>query len=119
MTNVVLYGLAGIGLVFGLGLVLGLAADYAAFDPTSGGYEPPYDDYTGEPIDWENETYTTERGMVKTGYVLDTHVDCTSGIIRFEVLNGPTVAFRELSDRALAVHEPRLACQERGSESEF
>ena len=115
----VLYGLAAIGLLFTLGVVFGVAADYAAFDPTSGGYEPPYENYSGEPLDWESEAYTTQTGMVKPGYVVDVHLDCRTGMLSFELVNGPVVDFRPLSDRALAVHEPREACQERGFDPEF
>ncbi|MEY7851456.1 hypothetical protein AB7C87_19910 [Natrarchaeobius sp. A-rgal3] len=115
----VLYGFAVIGMGFTLVLVLGLAADYAAFDPTSGGYEPPYDDYSGEPIDWESEAYTTQKGMVKPGYVMDVHLDCTTGMLSFDVVNGLRVDFRPLSDRAIAIHEPREACQDRGFHPDF
>lgn len=116
---IVLYGFAVLGLVLSLAVVTGLVLDIASFDRTSGGYEPPYTDYTGEPIDWDNETYVTNTGMVGTGYVLDIHVDCTNGMISFEVLSVATVNYRELSDRAIAVHGPREACQERGFEPQF
>jgi hypothetical protein len=35
------------------------------------------------------------------------------------VLGTVTVDYRELSDRALAIHEPREACIERGFEPQF
>ncbi len=82
------------GLVVGAFAVLGLAlagmlvggviADGLSFDRTSGGYEPPYTGYTGEPIDWE-AAHVTEEGFFKDGYVLDLYVDCTTGMVSFEV----------------------------------
>ena len=33
-------------------LATGTVIDVMSFDRTSGGYDPPYTDYTGEPIDW-------------------------------------------------------------------
>lgn len=117
--TIVLYSFAVIGLVFILGIVIGLAVDYATFDSTSGGYEPPYDDYSGEPIDWKSEAYTTQTGMVKPGYVVDLYLDCTTGMLSIEVLNGPTVDFRPVSDRAIAIHDPQEACRDRGFDPEF
>ncbi|WP_410765606.1 hypothetical protein [Haloferax sp. DFSO60] len=117
--RVVLYTFAVVGLLFTLGIALGLAVDYATFDPTSGGYEPPYDDFSGEPIDWESEAYTTKTGMFKPGYVVDIHLDCTTGMLSFELLNGPIVNFRPVSDRAIAIHDPRDACRNRGFYPEF
>jgi hypothetical protein len=111
---VVIYGFAVLGVIFSVAIIAGLALDIASIDGTSGGYEPPYSDFTGEPIDWDTETYTSQTGMVSTGYVLDVHTDCTSGMISFEVLGVATVDYRELSDRAIAIHQPREACQERG-----
>jgi hypothetical protein len=79
----VIYGFAALGLVLSLALVAGLAIDVASIDRTSGGYEPPYTDYSGEPIDWDGETYTTQTGVVSTGHVIDVHTDCTTGVISF------------------------------------
>ena len=117
--NSILYGLAAIGFLFTLGIVLGMIAANTAFDPTTGDYEPPYDDYSGEPLDWDSEAYTTQTGMVKPGYVVDAHLDCRTGMLSFELLNGPVVDFRPVSDRAIAIHRPREACQERGFDPEF
>jgi hypothetical protein len=93
-------------------VLAGLGADIRSFDTTSGGYEPPYEDFTGEPIDW-SQTETTEAGMRKPGHVVAFALDCTSGMIRFETL-GLRLDFRPVSPRALAVHKPREACAERG-----
>ena len=48
----VVYALAVLGFALSLLLVVGFVADIRATDRTSGGYEPPYTGYTGEPIDW-------------------------------------------------------------------
>jgi hypothetical protein len=117
LRNVLVYGLATLGVLFALLLSVGVLADYRNFDRTEGGYEPPYTDYTGEPIDW-SQAYATPTGMFTNGRVLDTHVNCTTGMISFEVF-GQRFDWRELSPRALAVHDPRSACEELGFEPEF
>lgn len=103
-----------IAITVGLALLVaaGITADLRSFDPTSGGYEPPYTDYTGQPIDW-TALETTETGFHKPGYVVDIYADCRNGMIHFEVL-GIVVPFRKLSPRAMAVHEPDEACAELG-----
>jgi hypothetical protein len=108
---------ASVGALAILLLGLGIVSDVRAFDRTSGGYDPPYTEYTGEPIDWD-QTYQTSTGMYSAGYVINTHVDCTTGMITFEIF-GIQGEFRELSERALAVHKPREACEERGFSPEF
>jgi hypothetical protein len=110
-------GLVAAGILLLVGIAAGLVADVRAFDQTRGGYEPPYADYTGEPIDWSN-VETTPSGMRRAGYVVDVEVDCTSGMIQFAAF-GLTVPFRELSPRALVVHKPRQACVHRGFDPEF
>lgn len=110
-------GLAAAGTLLLAGIAAGLVADVRAFDQTRGGYEPPYAGYTGEPIDW-TIVETTPSGMRKAGYVVDVEVDCTSGMIQFAAF-GLTVPFRELSPRALVVHQPRQACVHRGFDPEF
>lgn len=111
------YGLTGFGALALLLFVVGLAVDYRNFDRTSGGYDAPYTDYRGEPIDWST-AHITSNGMLRTGYVLNTYVDCSSGMVSFEVY-GQTFNWRELSPRALAVHQPAEACRELGFEPWF
>jgi hypothetical protein len=106
-----------VGMATILLLAAGALADVLAIDPTSGGYEAPYTDYSGDPIDWD-ETYVTSNGMHTPGHVIDTHVDCTTGMISFNIF-GLSFDYRELSPRALAVHEPREACLERGFNPQF
>jgi len=96
---------------------VGITADVRSFDSTSGGYELPYTDYTGQPID-RAALEATETGVHKPGYVVDVHANWTTGMIYFEVL-GIVVPFREFSPRALAVHKPRKACTELGFDPKF
>ena len=98
-------------------LATGIVADFMSFDRTDGGYEPPYEDYTGEPVDWTT-VETTPTGMYKNGYVLDVRVNCTSGMMQFDIF-GMVIPFRKFSPRAIAVHKPREACLERGFTPEF
>jgi hypothetical protein len=109
--------LAVVGLVLAALLVGGVIADGLSFDRTSGGYEPPYTGYTGEPIDWE-AAHVTEEGFFKDGYVLDLYVDCTTGMVSFEVY-GRRWDWRELSGRALVVHRPAEACESEGFRPDF
>jgi hypothetical protein len=103
---------AAIGVVLAAGLGAGFALDVAAFDNTRGGYDPPYTNYTGEPIDW-SVMDVTPTGMASRGHVINVLVDCTTGMMHFETF-GVAIPFREFSPRALAVHQPREACMERG-----
>ena len=69
-------------------VLAGLVADIRSFDPTSGGYEPPYEDFAGEPIDW-SQTQTTAQGMRKPGHVVSVTVDCTSGMMHYRDAGPP------------------------------
>lgn len=109
--------LAVVGLVLAALLVGGVIADGLSFDRTSGGYEPPYTGYTGEPIDWE-AAHVTEEGFFEDGYVLDLYVDCTTGMVSFEVFQ-QRWDWRELSGRALVVHRPAEACESEGFRPDF
>lgn len=108
---------AAIGLGATILLAAGLALDVMAFDTTAGGYEPPYTDYTGTPIDW-SAMDVTPTGMASRGHFVNVLVDCTSGMITLEAFK-LQVPFRPLSPRAVAVHKPREACRERGFMPEF
>ena len=96
----------------GLGLMLYVAAeavaDFSVFDQTRGGYEPPYEGWTGTPIDW-SIVDVSPTGFARRGRVLDVLVDCTSGEITMDLL-GLRIPFRGFSERALIVHKPREAC---------
>lgn len=113
------WSIVGVALAAIVGFGVLAAIDIAAIDPTSGGYEPPYTDYDGDPIDWDADTDITDVGMVRRGYVLHTHTDCTTGMIRVEVFGLVGFDYRQLSDRALAVHDPHGACEARGFEPAF
>jgi hypothetical protein len=115
--GLVVRALAVLALALAALLVGGVIADGLSFDRTSGGYEPPYTDYTGEPIDWE-AAHVTEEGFFKDGYVVDLYVDCTAGAVSFEVY-GRRWDWREFSGRALAVHEPAEACESEGFTPDF
>jgi hypothetical protein len=108
---------AAIGLVLTTLLIIGIVQDASNFDRTRGGYEPPYVGYTGEPIDWATLDVTA-NGMAGRGRVINVLVDCTSGMMHFELF-GLAIPFREFSPRALAVHKPREACLERGFSPDF
>ncbi len=106
--------LAGLGVT---ALIIGAAIDICGFDRTRGGYEPPFDDWTGTPIDW-SEVTTTPTGMLREGFVIDFLADCTTGMIHGRIA-GITIPFRPFSERAIAVHKPREACIARGFSPRF
>lgn len=99
-------------------VVGGLLADLTTIDETRGGYEAPFEGWTGTPIDWEAQA-VNDDGFVKTGYVLTIRLDCTTGINTGEVLGIDLPYERALSERALAVHAPREACTAAGFEPGF
>lgn len=105
-----LFAITG-ALALGL-LAVGITVDALAFDRTRGGYEAPYTDFTGPPIDW-TDVATTRQGMVGRGYVVDVEIDCTTGMMVMEVF-GLRIPFRTFSERAIAVHKPREECAARG-----
>jgi len=108
---------AVIGLLAVVGLVVGLVADYSSFDRTSGGYEAPYSGWTGTPIDWTTAD-VSKAGFRKQGYVMDVAVNCTTGMITFELF-GARYDYRAFSARAIAVHKPREACTAQGFTPQF
>ena len=118
LRNILVYTFAGLGFVFSVLLVAGLVADYRNFDPTSGGYEPPYTGYTGTPIDFD-AGYRTEDGIYGPGWVWSSDLDCTTGRVTFHFFNKLDVEWRKVSPRAIAIHKPQDACRRRGFEPEF
>lgn len=96
---------------------VGVFLDYRSFDRTSGGYEPPYTDWTGTPIDWA-ATERTAEGFQQNGRIINSRLNCTTGMITFEVAMF-SFDYRVVSPRAIAVHRPREACQDAGFSPQF
>lgn len=95
-----------------------LVRDVARIDPTSGGYESPYTDVRGEPIDWSAMRVTDTGFRDDGGWLLNTSLDCTTGQLRGHV--GPfTFDYRKLSERAIVVHQPQEACEAAGFSPEW
>lgn len=97
--------------------VVGAGLDLREFDRTRGGYEPPYEGWTGTPIDFSAGAVTS-TGFLDPGRVLSTTLDCTTGMIAMVVL-GVGTDYRVVSPRAIAVHRPREACVEAGFDPRF
>ena len=108
---------AVLGIVLSGALLVGFVADVRNVDHTSGGYEAPYTDWTGTPIDWSTGSVSA-TGIRSRGYVFDTLIDCTTGMVSFELFKR-RIDYRPVSPRAIAVHKPRGACRERGFEPRF
>jgi hypothetical protein len=115
--SVALKVFAFIGVLSVFIFVVGLFLDVKSFDRTTGGYEPPYEGVTGEPVDWASMDLTS-TGLVKRGYVVNVVVNGTTGMISFEILK-QTIDWQVFSGRALAVHKPREALIQRGFKPEF
>lgn len=98
-------------------IAIGVTRDVQSFDQTRGGYEAPYTGYTGTPIDWA-DLDVTATGMAHRGHVVNILINCTTGMMTFEVFK-LHIPFRPFSPRALAVHKPREACMERNFSPEF
>jgi len=108
---------ASFGLILTSLIIIGLVFDITGFDRTKGGYNPPYEGVTGEPVDWDSMDLTS-TGLAKRGYVINVLVNGTSGMISFEVFN-QTFDWRTFSGRALVVHKPKEALLKRGFTPEF
>ncbi|MBS3681069.1 hypothetical protein KGF86_12720 [Ornithinibacillus massiliensis] len=105
------------GIIVFVLLLGGFISDLRNFDRTKGGYEAPYEDYTGEPINFD-ELDQSNEGMIGRGYVMNIGLNCTTGMISFEIFK-QKVDYRVVSERAIKVHQPREACIKRGFEPEF
>lgn len=112
------YAFAAIGVGLAVLLIAGLLVDFRNFDRTSGGYEPPYTDYAGEPIDFDTG-YETEVGIYGPGWVWSSELNCTTGMVTFHFFNKFETEWRKVSPRAIVVHQPREACERRGFEPRF
>lgn len=109
--------LAALGAAFVVLFVVGFAFDFRAVDRTQGGYEPPYQGWTGTPTDWSLAD-VSPTGLVMRGYVSNALINCTTGMLSFQIY-GRTLDYRTVSPRALVIHKPREACAERGFSPEF
>jgi hypothetical protein len=115
--RLLLRGLSTIFIVLGVAaalyLITGLAVDVREFDETTGGYEYPFTGWTGTPIDYSG-TYTTNDGLYKRGRVIELYFNCETGMVSYSLLGLIRGDWREFSDRAKVVHQPQVACRERG-----
>jgi len=98
-------------------LCTALYFDIKAMDKTDGGYQPPYTDVTGEIIDWDSMDLTA-TGLVRRGHVINFIVNGTTGMISLQLF-GIEFEARQLSERAVVVHQPREAFIRRGFKPEF
>lgn len=96
-----------------LAVVLGLVADIRSADRTSGGYEYPFEGWTGETIDFST-MYQTKQGLYQSGYVVDQFFNCNTGLISWSIFGLIKGKFRTFSERAIVVHKPQDECKARG-----
>lgn len=94
-------------------LIVGIVIGIQDADRTNGGYEYPYQGWTGTPIDYPS-WYLTETGLFLPGPIVDQDLNCTTGALTLKVFGIIEVPFRPLSDRAKVVHQPQIACQDKG-----
>lgn len=115
--NIVIKFFALIGLFAIFAMAVGMYLDIREMDHTEGGYEPPYEGVSGEPLDWDSMDLSAS-GLIRRGHVINFIVNGTTGMISLEVFG---IAFdaRKLSPRAIIVHKPREAFIRRGFTPEF
>ena len=87
--------------------------DVKSADNTQGGYEYPFEGWSGTPIDF-SVMYQTKEGLFKKGYVVDQLFNCNIGLITWEVFGVIKGEFRLFSERAIVVHKPQDECKARG-----
>ncbi len=105
--------LAFIGLIFSIWFTLSTVSEVSVIDQTSGGYEYPFEGWTGTPTDY-GTWYATPTGLFFDGRAADLHINCTTGRLVISVLSTIDYNFRDFSDRAKVVHQPQMTCRERG-----
>lgn len=93
-------------------LAVMVVLDVMALDPRRGAYSKPYAGSSGLPVAF-SELDVTPFGFVKRGYVLDLHLDCTTGTLALEAFKQRRV-LRKLTAGEIALHKPREACRKRG-----
>jgi hypothetical protein len=87
--------------------------DAQQFDTTQGGYSYPYSDYTGSPYNF-NTFELNSVGFRKTdGLILEFQINCTTGMIT-GFLGPIAIDYRVISERAIMIHKPQVACKEKG-----
>jgi hypothetical protein len=107
-----LISLAVVGIVF-LSYLIGAAAiDITSTDQTRGGYEPPYTEFTGTPIQADQVALEGDQLIIR-GRVLDSEISCRTGMWVFDIV-GFDIPYRTVSERALVVHRPQEFCRAAG-----
>ncbi|MGA7687786.1 MAG: hypothetical protein WCA29_00965 [Jiangellales bacterium] len=105
--------LAVVGAVTVVALIVGTVVGARAADRTNGGYTYPYQGWTGTPTEYAS-WYLTDDGLFWPGPIVDQALNCTSGQLTLHVFGLADIQFRPLSDRAKVVHQPQMACRDRG-----
>ncbi len=105
--------LALTGLVTVLALTVAVVTGVRDADRTSGGYEYPYTGWSGTPIDYPS-WFLTDKGLFWPGPVVDQDLNCSTGQLTLKVFGLVDIQFRPLSDRAKVIHQPQIACRDRG-----
>ena len=88
--------------------ITGVALDILNINPNKGIFDLPSRGFSGIPISY-TEMDQTQMGLVKRGYVLDFHLDCTSGMVTLEVFKQKFL-LRQVTKSEIAVHKPRETC---------
>jgi hypothetical protein len=103
---------AGLGLLLSGYIVIADIVDVFSTDQTRGGYEAPYTDFTGTPIQIEQVALEYDQLIIR-GRVIDSEISCRTGMWNFNLL-GLTIPYRTVSERALVVHQPQAFCRAAG-----
>jgi hypothetical protein len=101
------------GLATVVSLLVAVVIGVQDADRTNGGYEYPYQGWTGTPIDYPS-WYLSEKGLFLPGPIVDQDLNCTTGQLTLKVFGIIDIEFRPLSDRAKVIHQPQVACRDKG-----
>ena len=102
-----------VGILAVLMIALGMFVDVRNFDRTKGGYEYPFEGWSGQTINF-TDMYQTNEGLFTRGYVIDLYFNCKTGFITWKILGLLSGEFRKMSERAIVVHKPQDECKARG-----
>lgn len=90
-----------------------IISDVQRFDTTKGGHTYPYSNYTGKPFNFDTFELNSNGFRDRGGLILQFQINCTTGMITGFI--GPiALDYRVISERAIIVHKPQIACIQKG-----
>jgi hypothetical protein len=94
-------------------LIIIIYSDTKRFDTTQGGYSYPYTNYTGKPFDFDTFELNSVGFRDRGGLIIQFQINCTTGMIT-GFIGSIALDYRVISERAIIVHQPQIACIKKG-----